>query len=174
MPQIEVTFDIDANGIVNVNAKDLGTGKEQSITLTGGTKLADDEINRMIREAEEHAEEDRKRREEAEARNQADSVIYTTEKHLREHGDKLPEEDRKAIESGVEETKAKLNDGSDAETIRDATQRLLTASQKISEVVYQQASAGQAGAAGGTSTGSGTGEEEVVDAEVVDEDEASA
>ena len=95
MPQIEVTFDIDANGIVNVHAKDMGTGKEQSMTITGGTKLADDEIERMMKEAEAHADEDKARRDEAEARNQADNVIYQTEKSLKEHGDKLDESDRR-------------------------------------------------------------------------------
>ncbi|MCA1695489.1 MAG: molecular chaperone DnaK [Actinobacteria bacterium] len=171
MPQIEVTFDIDANGIVNVNAKDLGTGKQQSITLTGGTKLADDEIQRMMQEAEEHAEEDKKRREEAEVRNQADNVVYTTEKHLTEHGDKLGEADRKPIEDALNDAKEALK-GSDVDAIRSSSERLLSASQKISEVVYQQAQS-QSAQAGGEAQPS-SGDDDVVDAEVVDDDEASA
>jgi molecular chaperone DnaK len=170
VPQIEVTFDIDANGIVNVNAKDLGTGKQQSITLTGGTKLADDEIQRMMREAEEHADEDKSRREEAEVRNQADNVVYTTEKHLSEHGDKLAEGDRKSIQDALDEAKEALK-GSDVDEIRSSSERLLTASQKISEVVYQQAQS-QSGA--DQTTTPPAAEDDVVDAEVVDDDEASA
>ncbi len=176
MPQIEVTFDIDANGIVNVSAKDLGTGKEQSMTITGGTKLPDDEIQRMIREAEEHAEEDRRRREEAEVRNQADNVVYQTEKSLKEHGDKLSEADRRSVEEALSEAKEALK-GSDVQRIRSASERLMTASQKFAEVLYRQAqqsqAAGQAAGQGG-GTGPTSGEGDVVDAEVVDDDEASA
>ena len=163
MPQIEVTFDIDANGIVNVSAKDLGTGKEQSMTITGGTKLAEDEIQRMVREAESHAEEDRRRREEAEARNQADNVIYQTEKTLKEHGEKLDASDRKLVEDALNDAKEALK-GSDVDRIRSTTEQLLTASQKFAEVLYQQAQAQQPGPAAG-----GAPQDEVVDAEVVDE-----
>lgn len=144
------------------------------MTITGGTKLADDEIQRMMREAEEHAEEDKRRREEAEARNQADNVVYTTEKHLKEHGDKLSDADRKNIEDALNDAKEALK-GSDVQQIRSTSERLLTASQKISEVVYQQAQAAQAGAGaqpGGSAASSG--DDDVVDAEVVDDDEASA
>jgi molecular chaperone DnaK len=167
MPQIEVTFDIDANGIVNVSAKDLGTGQEQSMTITGGTKLADDDIQKMIREAEEHAEEDRKRREEAEVRNQTDNVVYQTEKSLKEHGDKLDDGDRKTVEDALAEAKEALA-GSDLDRMRQASEHLMTASQKFAEVLYQQAQSQQSDA------GSASGDE-VVDAEVVDEgDQESA
>ena len=164
MPQIEVTFDIDANGIVNVSAKDTGTGKEQSMTITGGTKLADDEIQRMMREAEAHAEEDKQKRDEAEARNQADGVIYQTEKSLKEHGDKLDEQDRKLVEDSLAEAREALA-GSDVERIRHTSDQLLTASQKFAEVLYK--SAQETGAA----EGGAPGQDDVVDAEVVDEGE---
>ncbi|MGH2730346.1 MAG: molecular chaperone DnaK [Actinomycetota bacterium] len=169
LPQIEVTFDIDANGIVNVSAKDLGTGKEQSMTITGGTKLADEDIQRMIKEAEAHADEDRKRREEAEARNQADNVIYQTEKTLKEHGDKLDESDRKLVEDALNDAREALK-GSDLERIRTTAEQLVTASQKFAEVLYQKAQSEQETA----STGPEGGTEDVVDAEVVDEGEQSA
>jgi molecular chaperone DnaK len=169
MPQVEVTFDIDANGIVNVGAKDLGTGQEQSMTITGGTKLAEDEIQRMVREAETHADEDRQRREEAEARNQADSVIYQTEKTLKEHGEKLDEADRSRVEEALNDAKEALK-GADVERIRSTSEHLLTASQKFAEVMYQRAQAQQGGTPpAGDATGST--EDEVVDAEVVDEGE---
>ncbi|MGH2693676.1 MAG: molecular chaperone DnaK [Actinomycetota bacterium] len=168
MPQIEVTFDIDANGIVNVSAKDRGTNKEQSMTITGGTKLADDEIQRMMKEAEAHADEDRRRREEAEARNQADNVIYQTEKTIKEHGEKLGESDRKLVEDALNDAKEALK-GSDVARIKSTTEQLLTASQKFAEVLYQRTSQQQEAASGGD------GESDVVDAEVVDEgDEESA
>jgi molecular chaperone DnaK len=164
VPQIEVSFDIDANGIVNVFAKDLGTGKEQSMTITGGTKLSEDEINRMMKDAEAHEDEDRKRREEAEARNQADSVIYQSEKTLKEHGEKLDESDRKQVEDALQEAKDALK-GSDVDAIRRTTEQLMSASQRFAEVLYR--SAQQQQTAGTTSSGS----DEVVDAEVVDNDE---
>ena len=164
MPQIEVTFDIDANGIVNVSAKDLGTGKEQSMTITGGTKLASDDIEQMIKEAEAHAEEDHQRREEAEARNQADNVVYQTEKSIKEHGDKLDESDRKMVEDALEEAREALK-GSDVEKIRHTSEALMTASQKFAEVLYQNAQ--QSPPAGGDSAAASA--DEVVDAEVVDE-----
>ena len=163
MPQIEVSFDIDANGIVNVHAKDLGTGQEQSMTITGGTKLADDEIDRMIKDAEAHANEDRERRDLAEARNQADNVVYQTEKTLAEHGSKLDESDRKLVEDALNDAKEALK-GEDADKIRMTSEAVMTASQKFAEVLYQQtqqqATPGPEQAAGG---------DEVVDAEVVDE-----
>jgi molecular chaperone DnaK len=162
-PQIEVTFDIDANGIVNVHAKDLGTGKEQSMTITGGTKLADDEIDRMIKEAEAHANEDRQRRELAEARNQADNVIYQTEKTIKEHGDKLDESDRKLVEDALKDAKDALN-GDDVEKIRMTSEAVMTASQKFAEVLYQRAQQQ------GGDQGSAASSDDVVDAEVVDED----
>jgi molecular chaperone DnaK len=164
LPQIEVTFDIDANGIVNVFAKDLGTGKEQSMTITGGTKLGEDEINRMMKDAEAHADEDRKRREEAEARNQADTVVYQTEKTLKEHGDKLDESDRKHVEDALQEAKDALK-GSDVEAIRRTSEQLMSASQRFAEVLYR--SSQQQTAASGDASGS----DDVVDAEVVEGDE---
>jgi molecular chaperone DnaK len=167
MPQIEVTFDIDANGIVNVSAKDLGTGSQQSMTITGGTKLADDEINRMVREAEAHAEEDRQRREEAEARNQADNAVYQVEKNLKEHGDVLGEGDRKQVEEALSAAKDALA-GSDVERIKRTTEELMTASQRLAEVLYRQAQ--QAG----PQPGAPSDQDEVVDAEVVDDGQQSA
>jgi molecular chaperone DnaK len=164
MPQIEVSFDIDANGIVNVSAKDLGTGKEQSMTITGGTKLGDDEIQRMMKDAEAHAEEDRRRREEAEARNQADSVVYQTEKMIKDHGEKLDEGDRRQIEDALQEAKDALK-GSDVDAIKRTSEQLLTASQKFAEVLYRTAQPGAAEAG----TPGASGGDEVVDAEVVDE-----
>jgi molecular chaperone DnaK len=166
MPQIEVSFDIDANGIVNVNAKDLGTGKEQSMTITGGTKLSDDEIKRMMDDAEAHADEDRQRRAEAEARNQGDSAVYQTEKSLKEHGDKLEEQDRKQIEEALDEAREALK-GSDVDRITRSTEQLVTASQKFAEVLYRQAQTQPDGASQTQSSGG----EDVVDAEVVDEGE---
>jgi molecular chaperone DnaK len=163
VPQIEVTFDIDANGIVNVFAKDLGTGKEQSMTITGGTKLAEDEINRMMKDAEAHADEDRQRREEAEARNQADSVIYQSEKTLKEHGEKLDESDRKQVEDALQEAKDALN-GTDVDAIRRTTEQLMSASQRFAEVLYRSS---QPSSEGGPAGGS----DDVVDAEVVGDDE---
>ncbi len=164
LPQIEVTFDIDANGIVNVSAKDLGTGQQQSMTITGGTKLADDEIQRMVKEAEAHADEDRQRREEAEARNQADGMIYQTEKQLNEHGSKLEESDKQHIEDALKAAREALG-GSDVERIKQSTQELVTASQKFAEVLYRNAQSQQ------TQQGAPqAGDDDVVDAEVVDED----
>ncbi|MDQ5815626.1 MAG: molecular chaperone DnaK, partial [Actinomycetota bacterium] len=168
LPQIEVTFDIDANGIVNVSAKDLGTGQVQSMTITGGTKLADDEIQRMMKDAEEHADEDRRKREEVEARNQADNVVYQSEKSLKEHGDKLDESDRQHVESSLAAAKEALN-GQDLDRIKQTSEELLTASQKFAEVLYRQAQQEQTGAAG--SGPAPEGDDGVVDAEVVDEGE---
>jgi molecular chaperone DnaK len=170
MPQIEVTFDIDANGIVNVSAKDLGTGKEQSMMITGGTKLAEDEIQQMVREAEAHAEEDKKRRDEAEARNQAENSMYQTEKTLKEHGEKLDESDRKMVEDALQATKDAVA-GSDVDRIRQTTEQLVTASQKFAEVLYQRAQTEGASAA---PNGEQTSNDDVVDAEVVDEGQQSA
>jgi molecular chaperone DnaK len=164
MPQIEVTFDIDANGIVNVHAKDLGTGKEQSMTITGGTKLGDDEINKMIAEAEAHANEDKSRRDEAEARNQADSVVYQTEKTIKEHGEKLDESDRKLVEDALNDAKEALK-GADVDKIRQTSEALMTASQKFAEVLYQRAQQEQ------TASAEPGNDDEVVDAEIVDDGE---
>ncbi|CAN5690963.1 molecular chaperone DnaK [soil metagenome] len=166
MPQIEVTFDIDANGIVNVHAQDKGTGKEQSMTITGGTKLADDEIERMMKEAEAHADEDRARRAEAEARNQADNVIYQTEKSLTEHSDKLDESTKSNVSTALDEAKEALK-GEDVDRIKQTTEALMTASQQIAQVIYQNA---QNQPGGGEAAAAGSSDDDVVDAEVVDED----
>jgi molecular chaperone DnaK len=165
MPQIEVTFDIDANGIVNVHARDKGTGKEQSMTITGGTKLADDEIDRMVKEAEAHANEDKARRAEAEARNQTDNVIYQTEKSLTEHSDKLDESTKSNVTTALDEAKEALK-GEDVDRIKQTTEALMTASQQIAQAIYQGAqSQSTEGAA------SAPADDDVVDAEVVDEDD---
>src|SRR5699024_2575186 len=135
MPQIEVTFDIDANGIVHVSAKDRGTGKEQSMTITGGSALPKDEIDRMVKEAEAHAEEDKKRREEAETRNTAEQLVYSTEKLLTDNADKLPEDVSSEVRSAVDDLKKAL-EGEDIEEISAKQATLVTASQKIGEALY--------------------------------------
>ena len=139
VPQIEVTFDIDANGIVQrVGAKDLGTGKEQSIRITASSGLSKEEIDKMVKDAEMHAAEDKKKRELIEARNHADSLVYTTEKSVKEHGDKVDEETRKSIETALEELKEAIKNDS-PEEIKSKTEALATASHKLAEVMYQKA-----------------------------------
>ncbi len=170
VPQIEVTFDIDANGIVHVSALDRATQKEQSITITGQSNLSDDEINQMVKDAEAHAEDDRKRREEAEIRNNADSLVYQTEKLLADQGDKIPDDEKKSVTEALDEVKAAL-EGDDIEAIKDSTEKLVTASQTVSTKLYEQASAAANAEAGG-SDGSMPDDDEVVDAEIVDEDDA--
>src|SRR6266571_2738274 len=171
VPQIEVTFDIDANGIVNVSAKDLGTGKEQSVTITGGSALPKDDIERMMADAEKFAEEDRARREEAETRNQGDTLAYTTEKFLAENGDKVPDDIKSEVEAAVKELKESLK-GSDIEAIKTASEKTAQVSQKMGTAIYAQTQqSGQqadASAPGGDAT-TDSGEDEVVDAEIVDE-----
>src|SRR5215467_5613187 len=178
VPQIEVTFDIDANGIVHVNAKDLGTGKEQSMTLTGGSALPKDDIERMMRDAQEHADEDKRRREEAETRNLAEQLQWQTEKFLAESGDKLPSETRDEINEALGELRAALG-GTDIDKIKSAHEKLAAASQKAGTLLYQQnaqpADGEQPGAAGAGAAGAGAtggqasgGAEDVVDAEIVD------
>jgi molecular chaperone DnaK len=171
MPQIEVTFDIDANGIVHVSAKDLGTGKEQSMTITGGSALPKDDIEQMIKDAESHAEEDRKRKEAAELRNQADTLAYQTDKTLKEHGDKLDEATKADIEQALTELREALK-GEDSEAIKTKMEALGSRSQKLAEAIYQ-ASADQPGGttsdAGAAEGGAAGGDDDVVDAEVVDE-----
>ncbi|GAA2371654.1 molecular chaperone DnaK [Streptomyces cuspidosporus] len=176
VPQIEVAFDIDANGIMHVSAKDLGTGREQRMTVTGGSALPKDDIDRMMREAERYAEEDHKRREAAETRNSAESLVYNTEKLLRDQGDKVPRDARQETESAVSELKDALK-GDDAGRIRAATDKAAVAAQKIGTAMYARAGAqqgeggGSAGGAGAEGAGAGQGaEEEVVEAEIVDED----
>ncbi|MFM8853322.1 MAG: molecular chaperone DnaK [Acidimicrobiaceae bacterium] len=169
VPQIEVTFDIDANGIVHVSAKDRGTNKEQSMTITGQSSLSKDDINKMVKDAELHAEEDKKRREEAEVRNSADSLVYQTEKVLREQGDKLTAEDKSAVEGPLADLRSALN-VSDTDTIKNATEKLMTASQAFSQKLYEAASR-DANAAGTSASGqqSGANDSDIVDAEIVDE-----
>jgi molecular chaperone DnaK len=167
VPQIEVVFDIDANGIVHVSAKDLGTGKEQSMTITGGSALPKDDIERMMRDAEQYAEEDKKRREEAETRNQAEGLVYTTEKFLGENGDKLPAEGKAEVESLLTDLKSVLG-GSDVTAIRTASEELARKSQELGAAMYAQQQADGEGAAPGGDAGAS--DEGVVDAEIVDED----
>src|SRR5918998_1752147 len=173
VPQIEVTFDIDANGIVHVAAKDRATSKEQSMTITGQSSLAKDDIERMVKAAEAHAEEDRRRREEAEVRNNGDTLVYQTEKVLREQGDKVSGSEKEAVESALTELKEALA-GDDIERIRRSTEALMTASQTFSARLYEAASQSSGdGAGAGTGAGDGSGapaDDEVVDAEIVDED----
>jgi molecular chaperone DnaK len=178
MPQIEVTFDIDANGILNVSAKDLGTGKEQKITITASSGLSKDEVEKMRKDAESHADEDRKRREEIEARNEADNTVYRSEKLLKENGDKLSGDNKGKIEKAVAEVKEALK-GTDGAAIKSATERLNEAWQAVSGELYkaaqEQARGGQAGGAGpgagaGPQGGAETkGKDDVIDAEVVDD-----
>ena len=168
VPQVEVTFDIDANGILNVGAKDLGTGKEQSIVITASSGLSDDEIEKMVKDAELHATEDQQKREMIETRNQADGLVYTTEKALKEHGDKVDEETKKSIETALEELKTAM-EGEDPEAIKSKTEALATASQKLGEVMYQQA---QSEAEAGTEGAEGEEpQDDVVDAEFEEVDD---
>ena len=170
VPQIEVTFDIDANGIVNVSAKDRATNKEQSITITGQSSLSKDQIDQMVRDADAHAEEDRKRKEEADARNRADTLVYSTEKLLSDQGDKVAPDDRAAVESALAELKDALN-GGDVERMNDATEALNVATQKMSQSLYEQASASaEPGAATGDAGEPSASDDEVVDAEIIEDD----
>ncbi len=166
IPQIEVTFDIDANGIVNVSAKDRGTGREQSMTITGGSALSKDEIDKMIRDAEQYADEDRKRREVVEARNHADSLVYSTEKFLSENSEKIPAEVRSEVEADVAELKTAL-EGEDNDAVTAAASKLATSSQKMGSAMYADAGAGGGQATG--EAGAAEGDDDIVDAEIVDE-----
>jgi len=168
VPQIEVTFDIDANGIVNVGAKDLGTGKEQRITITASSGLADSEIEQMVRDAESHAEEDQRRREEADVRNNADNLVYSIERSLNDVDGKVDPNTKLEIEQAIKETKEALA-GGDVEEIKQKQEALLTASHKLSEVLYQQAQQQQEGAA--TGPDGGNPDDVVEDAEVIDDEE---
>jgi molecular chaperone DnaK len=175
MPQIEVGFDIDANGIIHVNAKDLGTGNEQQIRIEGGSGLKEDEVQKMIRDAEAHADEARRLRELADARNAAESLAYQTERTLKDHRDKLDEADASTIEGRVMELKSVL-ESDDVNEIRSKTETLQEASQKLAEAVYAQATAQQAASAspGGDGAAAGSDDEvvEEADYEVIDEEEA--
>jgi molecular chaperone DnaK len=177
VPQVEVTFDIDANGILNVNAKDRGTGKEQKITITASSGLTDSEIENMVNDAEAHADEDRRRKEEIEARNRADNMVYSTEKILNENRDKISESDAKAVEDALTEARKAIEEGG-AERMNKAIEDLTQASHKLAEVMYQSAQAEQP--AGGESPDQGEQaasdeesqeDDEVIDAEYVDVDE---
>ena len=163
VPQIEVTFDIDANGIVHVSAKDRGTGKEQSVTITGGSSLPKEDIDRMVREAEEHAAEDKKRREEADTRNQAEQAVYSTEKLLKDEADKISEETREAVQKDVDAVKEALK-GDDIEAVKTAMAALSESGMKIGQEIYAKQQADEAAAS------SAPEQDDVVDAEIVDED----
>ncbi|WP_424623130.1 molecular chaperone DnaK [Actinomyces bouchesdurhonensis] len=164
VPQIEVTFDIDANGIVHVSAKDRGTGKEQSVTITGGSSLPKEDIDRMVREAEEHAAEDKKRREEADTRNQAEQAVYSTEKLLKDEADKISEETRAAVQKDVDSVKEALK-GDDIEAVKTAMATLSESGMKIGQEIYAKQQADEAAAQ------SAPAQDDVVDAEIVDEDD---
>jgi molecular chaperone DnaK len=169
VPQIEVTFDIDANGIVHVSARDTATGKEQSMTITGESSLSKDEIDRMVRDAEAHAEDDRRRREEAEVRNNADTLVYQTEKLLREQGEKFVGDEKDKVEAALKTLKDALA-GSDIEKIKDSTEALVNASHTFTQRLYEQASqSSEAASAPSGGEGPGPSDDEVVDAEIVDE-----
>ncbi|PLX89724.1 MAG: molecular chaperone DnaK [Desulfuromonas sp.] len=166
VPQVEVTFDIDANGILHVSAKDLGTGKEQSIQITASSGLSDEEIERMVKEAETHASDDQQKRELIEARNQADGLVYTTEKSLKEHSEKIDSDTKKQIEDALEELKKAL-EGDSKDEIQQKTEALAQASHKLAEVMYAQAQQEQ-GAGDATGTGDDKSADDVVDAEFED------
>jgi molecular chaperone DnaK len=176
VPQIEVTFDIDANGITHVSAKDQATGKEQSMTITGGSALPREEVDRMMREAEQFADEDRRRREEAETRNTGEQLVYQTERLLAESGDKVPADLKTEVEEALGTLKSALG-GSDTNAIRSASEALATASQKMGSAMYAQSapgeggegSGGHSGGTGGSDSDGGSGDDDVVDAEIVDE-----
>ena len=174
VPQIEVTFDIDANGIVNVSAKDLGTGKQQQITISGSTALSDDEVDRMVKDAETHAAEDAQRKEEVETRNNADSLVNATQQTLDELGDKAPADAKAAAESAIAEAKSAL-EGNDIEAIKASVEKLQQAGYKLAEVVYSQNGgdpAAAAAAAAGAQGGAAPADDDTIEAdyEVVDDD----
>jgi molecular chaperone DnaK len=172
VPQIEVTFDIDANGIVQVSAKDRGTGREQKMTITGGSALPKDDIDRMVREAEQYAEEDAKRRETVEVRNQAETLVYSTEKFLSENEEKIPEDVRTEVQADIESLKKALEDTSDTagDEIGAAAAKLAESSQKMGAAMYAAGEADQA-ASGAGDAGTGDADDDVVDAEIVDDEE---
>jgi molecular chaperone DnaK len=172
IPQVEVTFDIDANGIVHVSAKDLGTGNEQKITITASSGLDEKDIERMMKDAEAHADEDRKARELAETRNNAENLIYSTEKSLKDMGDRVDTSTREQIEKAAADLREALN-GDDAAEIEAKTEALMQASHKLAEAVYQQAQQQQASGDGTGAQGEAGGDEHVEegDYEVIDEDQ---
>ncbi|MFG2264040.1 molecular chaperone DnaK [Streptomyces sp. NPDC048720] len=177
VPQVEVAFDIDANGIMHVSAKDLATGREQKMTVTGGSALPKEDIDRMMREAEQYAEEDRKRRETAETRNQAEQLVYQTERFLQDNADRVPAETRTEVEEAVTELKTLLGQNAETAALRTGVEKLATVSQRMGQAMYANASAastdsgGSAGAAGAAGERSASGDEDgVVDAEIVDDE----
>jgi len=178
VPQIEVAFDIDANGIVHVHAKDMATGKEQSMTVTGGSALGKEDINRMVQEAEAHAEEDRKRREAVELRNDADNLVFRTEKLISENADKISDDVKAPVEEALAEVKSAL-EGTDDDAVKAAVEKLNTTSAALGQAMYAAAQAQQAPPEAGspsdsaeTNGSSAHSEDEVVDAEIVDDDSA--
>jgi molecular chaperone DnaK len=175
VPQIEVTFDIDANGIVHVSAKDRATGKEQSMTITGQSTLDKKDIDQMVRDAEAHAEDDRKRREEAEVRNNADSLVYQMEKVLRDNADKVDAAEKATVEAPLAELKTALA-GNDMDAIRAAHEKLMAASQAFSQKLYENAArdenAAGTSASGQADGGGSSNDDDIVDAEIVEEDPA--
>ena len=170
VPQIEVTFDIDANGIVHVSAKDLGTGKEQSMVISGGTALGKDDINQMIKDAEAHAEEDKRKREEAETRNTADPLVWQTENLLKEQGDKVPADDRQKIEDALKRLKDALA-GADIDAVKRAHESLLTASNEFTRGCTRTCRRSSRPAATPVSGAAQPSDDEVADAEIVDDDD---
>jgi len=175
MPQIEVSFDIDANGIVNVSAKDIATGKEQQMTITGGTALSKDEIDRMVKEAESFAAEDHKRRENAEARNQADQVVYQVEKFVSESGEQIPEADKTELTTATESLKEALKDqDADAAKLNAASEAVMTVFGRVGQAMHQQVQP-DAGAAGPAAEAGSedAADDEVVEGEIVEEGGAS-
>ncbi len=173
VPQIEVTFDIDANGIVHVSAKDRATNKEQSMTITGQSTLDKKDIDQMVRDAEAHAEEDKQRREEAETRNNADSLVYQMEKVLRENADKVDDAEKATVEGPLAELRTAL-DGTDYDAIRKAHENLMQASQAFSQKLYEKAAADSAAGTSASGAGTGSGDDEIIDAEIVDDDQPHA
>ena len=166
-----MTFDIDANGIVSVSAKDLGTGQTQQVTITGGTALSDDDIEQMVNDAEAHANDDKLRKEAAEARNQADQTVYQIDKQLAEHGDKLTDDERKPLDDKIAEIRTLLADeAADPEALTNATNELLTSSQILGQKIYEASAAESAAAAADDESSS---DDEVVEAEVVEDDDES-
>jgi molecular chaperone DnaK len=175
VPQVEVTFDIDANGIVHVSAKDKGTGKEQSMTITGGTALSKEDIDRMVREAEEHAAEDKARREATDTRNSAEQLAYSVDKLIADNSDKLPEEVKTEVQADVDALKKAL-EGTDDAAVKSAFEKLQASQTKLGEAIYAQAGSpdgatGAAGAEGAAGGAGGKADEDIVDAEIVDEEE---
>ncbi|WP_104043602.1 molecular chaperone DnaK [Arthrobacter sp. ZGTC412] len=176
VPQVEVTFDIDANGIVHVSAKDKGTGKEQSMTITGGSSLSKEDIDRMVKDAEEHAAEDKARREATDTRNTAEQLAYSVDKLIADNADKLPEEVKTEVQTDVDDLKKAL-EGTDDAAVKAAFEKLQASQGKLGEAIYSQAGSpngatGAAGAEGGAPAGEKAAEEDIVDAEIIDEDEA--